>query len=107
MNDITMKCTFLLAVLIGLSLGACSAHDSEKVVYNGIPWFDEQGNIVNAHGACIVEDGGRYYLFGEYKSDKSNPFRDSVATLPMIWLTGNLKEWCCRCNPMVYWVLTV
>ena len=38
MNDITMKCTFLLAVLIGLSLGACSAHDSEKVVYNGIPW---------------------------------------------------------------------
>ena len=46
MNDITMKCTFLLAVLIGLSLGACSAHDSEKVVYNGIPWFDEQGNIV-------------------------------------------------------------
>lgn len=50
------------------------ASDSGKVVYNGIPWFDEQGNIVNAHGACIVEDGGRYYLFGEYKSDKSNAF---------------------------------
>ena len=47
---------------------------SEKIVYNGIPWFDDQGNIVNAHGACIVEDGGRYYLFGEYKSDKSNAF---------------------------------
>ena len=42
---------------------------SEKIVYNGIPWFDDLGNIVNAHGACIVEDGGRYYLFGEYKSD--------------------------------------
>ena len=23
---------------------------SEKIVYNGIPWFDDQGNIVNAHG---------------------------------------------------------
>ncbi len=69
-----MKYTFLWAVLLGLTLGACSAQEPEKVVYNGIPWFDDQGNIVNAHGACIVEDGGRYYLFGEYKSDKSNAF---------------------------------
>ena len=36
--------------------------------------FDDRGNIVNAHGACIVEDNGRYYLFGEWKSDKSNAF---------------------------------
>ena len=46
----------------------------EKTINNGIPWFDEQGNIINAHGACIVEDGGRYWLFGEYKSDESNAF---------------------------------
>lgn len=45
-----------------------------QVIHNGIPWFDEQGNIINAHGACIVEDGGRYWLFGEYKSDESNAF---------------------------------
>ena len=31
-------------------------------------------SIVNAHGACIVEENGRYYLFGEWKSDKSNTF---------------------------------
>lgn len=47
---------------------------SDKIIHNGIPWFDEQGNIINAHGACIVEDGGRYWLFGEYKSDTSNAF---------------------------------
>ncbi len=41
---------------------------------NGVPWYDTDGNIINAHGACIVEDGGRYWLFGEYKSDKSNAF---------------------------------
>lgn len=46
----------------------------KSLIYNGIPWFDDQGNIVNAHGACIVEDQGRYWLFGEYKSDYSNAF---------------------------------
>lgn len=37
-------------------------------------WFDDHGNIVNAHGACIVEEKGKYYLFGEWKSDESNAF---------------------------------
>lgn len=44
------------------------------VIHNGVPWFDNRGQIVNAHGACIVEDNGKYYMFGEYKSDKSNAF---------------------------------
>lgn len=47
---------------------------SGSIVHNGIPWFDNRGNIVNAHGACIVEDNGRYYLFGEYKSNGVNAF---------------------------------
>ncbi len=45
-----------------------------NVLTNGVPWFDTDGNIINAHGACIVEDGGKYWLFGEYKSDESNAF---------------------------------
>lgn len=53
--------------LIGTGFG-------KGIIINGIPWFDTQGHIVNAHGACIVEDNGRYYLFGEYKSDTSNAF---------------------------------
>ena len=52
----------------------CSAQNVEKVIRNGMPWFDDHGNIVNAHGACIVEEKGRYYLFGEWKSDESNAF---------------------------------
>jgi hypothetical protein len=43
-------------------------------IYNGVPWFDDRGDIVNAHAACIVSDGGRYYLFGEYKTDSVNTF---------------------------------
>lgn len=45
-----------------------------NVLTNGVPWYDTDGNIINAHGACIVEDGGKYWLFGEYKSDESNAF---------------------------------
>lgn len=51
-----------------------SKMDSEKVIVNGVPWYDSDGNIINAHGAGIVEDSGRFWLFGEYKSDGSNAF---------------------------------
>ena len=50
------------------------AYAQSKLIVNGIPWYDNNDNIVNAHGACIVEENGRYYLFGEWKSDKSNAF---------------------------------
>lgn len=41
---------------------------------NGVPWFDDRGETVNAHGGCVVSHGGRYYLFGEYKTDDGNHF---------------------------------
>lgn len=50
------------------------AYAQSNLIVNGIPWYDNNDNIVNAHGACIVEENGRYYLFGEWKSDKSNAF---------------------------------
>ena len=50
---------FLLFLL--LNVGTATAQNN--LVINGIPWFDDKGNIVNAHGACIVEENGRYYLF--------------------------------------------
>lgn len=53
---------------------SCYAQKKKKIVYNGIPWFDNQGKSVNAHGACIIEVAGTYYLFGEYRSDKTNSF---------------------------------
>lgn len=71
-----MKYVLLVWLLIG-GIGEgiyCSAQNMEKVIRNGMPWFDDHGNIVNAHGACIVEEKGKYYLFGEWKSDESNAF---------------------------------
>ena len=65
----------LSILLLGMVAGSfCRAQKSSNVIYNGVPWFDQNNDIVNAHVACIVEDGGRYYLFGEWKSDKSNAF---------------------------------
>lgn len=59
---------------IGKVVPDLSPYIKGKIIHNGTPWFDEQGNIINAHGACVIEDGGRYWLFGEYKSDESNAF---------------------------------
>lgn len=46
----------------------------EKRIYNGIPWYDQNGNEVNAHGACILEANGKYYLYGEYKTNDENKY---------------------------------
>lgn len=64
----------LLVMSFSMASQNSCAQSSEKIICNGIPWFDNQGKIVNAHGACIVEDAGRYYLFGEYRSDETNSF---------------------------------
>jgi len=51
--------------------GAKSASDA---IYSGIPWYDNNGNIVSAHSAGIIKEAGLYYLFGEFKSDTNNAF---------------------------------
>lgn len=73
------KTIIFFSALLSLSCVACDTSVStptepSSLIANGVPWYDNNGNIVNAHGACIVEDGGKYYLFGEYKSDESNAF---------------------------------
>ncbi|MBD1434221.1 family 43 glycosylhydrolase [Sphingobacterium sp. DN00404] len=45
-----------------------------EAIYSGVPWFDQHGNTVSAHGAGVIKDNGRYYLFGEFKTDSANVF---------------------------------
>lgn len=42
-----------------------SVQVSAQTVVNGIPWYDQNREPVSGHGANIIKDGGRYYLFGE------------------------------------------
>lgn len=63
-------------LLLGISCVVFGKADgvSRTVIRNGVPWFDNNRHIVNAHGACIVKEKNKYYLFGEYKSDTTNAF---------------------------------
>jgi hypothetical protein len=45
-----------------------------KAIYSGVPWFDNKGRVVSAHGANIIKDKGKFYLFGEAHTDTSNAF---------------------------------
>ncbi len=77
-----------LVLLSLIILGASLLAPAENIIRNGVPWFDTDGNLVNAHGACIVEDGGKYWLFGEYKSDESNAFPGFGC-----YSSANLADW--------------
>lgn len=60
----------------------------KKTIYNGIPWYDQNGNTVNAHGACMVQEGEKYYLFGEYKTDDINRYMGFSC-----YSTENFTDW--------------
>jgi hypothetical protein len=51
-----------------------TGQEKYKSITSGNVWFDQNNQQVNAHGACIVKEGDKYYLFGEYKSDTANVF---------------------------------
>lgn len=74
----SFRLTSLLFVLMNalspfLSLHS-QAQDCSGIIVNGIPWYDQNLQPVNAHGGGIMRDNGRYWLFGEYKSDTTNAF---------------------------------
>ncbi len=48
-----------------------------KGIVSGVSWYDQRGETVSAHGANIIRDGGRYYLFGEYKTDSATTMKSS------------------------------
>ncbi|MCD8318113.1 MAG: family 43 glycosylhydrolase [Paraprevotella sp.] len=81
----TRHILFLFAFTANLT---CGAQETASVIANGIPWFDNRRHIVNAHGACLIEDNGKYYLFGEWKSDTTNSFPGFSC-----YSSTNLADW--------------
>jgi len=41
----------------------------KKVLKNGIPWLDTDGNIIHAHGGHILKFNGKYFWYGENRED--------------------------------------
>jgi len=64
---------FCLLILIQVRMLAQTGQPYEAI-YSGIPWYDQSGNILSAHGAGILKEGNRFYLFGEKHVDTSNAF---------------------------------
>ncbi|TDN37561.1 beta-glucanase [Hymenobacter sp. UV11] len=60
-----MKKPFLFAVL--LALAGPAAAQKLTAFHPGAVWPDNHGTHLNAHGAGVLFDKGRYYLFGEHK----------------------------------------
>lgn len=61
----------LLSLAAPLIAVASSTND---LIANGVPRYDDRGLPVNAHGAGVIADGGRFYMFGECKTDTTNAF---------------------------------
>lgn len=65
-----------ILIIAFFSMYSLSIAQKRKIdaIYSGVPWFDNNENIVSAHGANIIKDNGKFYLFGEFKTDTSNAF---------------------------------
>lgn len=57
-------------------------------IFNGVPWFDQNRETVNAHGACLLKEGNKYYLFGEYKTNDINKYIGFSC-----YSSHNLSDW--------------
>lgn len=75
----------------------------DKIITNGIPWFDQNQEIVNAHGACLLKKEDKYYLFGEYKTEEKIVLMVFLVTLLLICLIGLLKKWLYQFKKMDFW----
>lgn len=65
----------LTAIGFTQSLYSADLSKSNNLIVNGVPWYDQRDSIVSAHGANIIFDNGKYYMFGEFKTDSVNDFK--------------------------------
>lgn len=67
-----------IGIIVGVSfLFSCVAEKSEKqqqakLIYPGELWPDNTGVHINAHGGGVLYHEGRYYWFGEHKSETTS-----------------------------------
>jgi hypothetical protein len=60
-----------LSILLGFFCTAFSTWSAD-MIQSGAVWPDNNGVHINAHGGGILFHEGKYYWFGEHKSDRSN-----------------------------------
>lgn len=80
-------------------------------VLPGIPWYDTDGQLLQAHGGGIVQEGDTFYLIGENKTSREgneggNSF-NSVAvskfSLPIISFADGISLQCYQSKDLIAW----
>lgn len=72
--NLKCKISLVITLLVISHVSVAQTPGKYSAIYSGVPWFDNHGKVVSAHGANIIKDNGRFYLFGEAHSDTSNAF---------------------------------
>ncbi len=55
------------SIIIAAFLLSCKNSNAQVAFTTGDIWKDTDGNVINAHGAGILQHEGTYYLYGEIK----------------------------------------
>ena len=65
-----------------------------SIIKNGKIWKDIDGNNIQAHGGCIIENGGIYYWYGEHKGQDNCPGQERVDVIGVSCYTStDLLHW--------------
>lgn len=83
-----MKFVASLLVLASTLAGAFCASAADTIRPGEI-WPDNNGKHINAHGGGVLYDGGKYYWFGEHKSDHTSSALVGVTC----YSSDNLTDW--------------
>lgn len=67
-----MRSIFSVFIICLLALISCNKNPKEQFFTPGELWPDNNGVHINAHGGGILFDNGKYYWFGEHKTEGEN-----------------------------------
>ena len=64
-------------------------------IRSGVPWYDDQHQLVNAHGGCINRVGDTFYLSGMYITYSSTASKDDNNKFKAfaMYSSKNLENW--------------
>lgn len=68
---------------------SCATPAAFGVLCDGNEWMDTQGNPINAHGGGVLYHQGKYYWYGEHKSD----FTTAAMVGITCYASKDLRQW--------------
>ena len=89
-KNLLAKTLFAVCVICLLvSSFSCATPAAFGVLCDGNEWLDTQGNPINAHGGGVLYHQGKYYWYGEHKSD----FTTAAMVGITCYASKDLRQW--------------